>query len=127
MAVGLRWRAEAVPFAGLAPNTNFTPATRAFAAGTTILVAAASLVGIQRPGIYRVFLSSVAGGTFQFQDTSAGILSAQYTLAANQQFPAFTTYNGEPLWQPAAPGLGLQIVIGGTGPIFGDIWIALGG
>ena len=122
MAGGLRFRPETVSFAG--PAAGFTAATKTFAAGTTVLFPVASLIGVQRPGIYRLMLASVAGGTFQFQDTSAGILSALYTLAANGFFILDTPINGDPWWQPAASGLGLQLVT--TGTFVGDIYIALG-
>src|SRR5437879_2395432 len=112
MAGGLRFRPEAPPVAPPAQAT-YTAATKTFTVGPTVLVPAASLVGVQRPGIYRLMLNSVAGGTFQFQDTAGGILSAVYTLAANGYFILDTPINGDPWWQPSAPGLGLQIVITG--------------
>jgi hypothetical protein len=123
MAGGLRFRPESVPVAPPAQGT-YTAATKTYTVGTTTLITAASLVGIQRPGIYRLMLGSVAGGTFQFQDTANGVLSALYTLAANGFFILDTPINGDPWWQPAAPGLGLQIVI--TGTFVGDIYTALG-
>jgi hypothetical protein len=126
MSGGLRFRAEAVPFAG--PATNFTVATKTFAASnTTIIVPTTALTGVQRPGIYRVCLIAAGATTFQFQDTSAGILSAVYNLAAagSQFIIGDGAMNGDPLWQPSGPGLGLQIVVGAAA-IVGDIWTALG-
>ncbi len=123
MAGGLRFRAEATPVAPPAQAT-YTPATKTFTVGTTVLITAASLVGIQRPGIYRLMIGSVAGCTFQFQDTSNVVLSALYTLAANSFFILDTPINGDPWWQPSAPGLGLQMLT--TGTFVGDIYTALG-
>jgi len=113
MAGGLRFRAEATPLA-----------TKSFPVGTTVLVTAASLIGVQRPGIYRLTLIGAATATFQFQDTAATALSAVYPLGA-AQFILDTPINGDPWWQPAAPGLGLQILVAGA-TIVGDIWTALG-
>jgi len=123
MAGGLRFRAEATPVLPPTQGT-YTPATKTYTVGTTVLITAASLIGVQRPGIYRLMLASVAGSTFQFQDTSGGILSALYTLPANGFFILDTPINGDPWWQPSAIGLGLQIVTGAT--VVGDIYTALG-
>ena len=123
MAGGLRFRAESTPVNPPAQGT-YTAATKTYTVGTTVLITAASLIGIQRPGIYRLMLNSVAGGTFQFQDTAGGVLSALYTLAANGFYILDTPINGDPWWQPVAAGLGLQIVI--TGTFTGDIYTALG-
>ncbi len=111
----LRFRQEAVPCA-----------TKSFGTGTTVIVTAASLIGNQRPGIYRVALVAAATATFQFQDTSAGVLSAVYTLAAGVPFIMDTPDNGDPLWIPSDRGLGLQIVVG-TSTVTGDIWTMLTG
>jgi len=123
MSGGLRFRPEALPFAG--PATNFTVATRSFAVGTIVLVPAASLTGVQRPGVYRLALIAAAAATFQFQDTSGGVLSAVYPLPVGGIFIMNTPHGGDPLWQVGTPGLGLQIVVA-TSPIVGDIWTALG-
>ena len=126
MAGGLRFRPEAIPFAG--PATNFTVATRTFAATlTTIIIPTASIVGVQRPGIYRVALIAAAATTFQFQDTANTVISAQYNLpAAGSQFIIGDgAMQGDPLWQPATFGLGIQIVVG-AGAVVGDVWTAIG-
>jgi hypothetical protein len=123
MSGGLRFRAEAIPFAG--PATNFTVATRSFAVGTIVLVPAAGLIGVQRPGIYRIALIAAAAATFVIQDTNGGVLSATYPLPVGGIFIMNTPEGGDPLWQPAGTGLGLQIVVA-TSPIVGDIWTAMG-
>jgi len=115
MSGGLRFRPEAIPVA-----------TKSFPVGTTVLVTAASLIGVQRPGIYRLALSAAAAATFQFQDTANTALSAVYSLPVNGLFIIGDgAINGDPLWIPAAPGLGLQIVVA-TSTVTGDIWTALG-
>jgi hypothetical protein len=123
MAGGLRFRSEAFLVTPPASAT-YTVATKSYLVGTTIIVPVASLVGIQRPGIYRLMLNSVAGATFQFLDTAGGVLSALYTLPANGFFILDTPINGDPWWQPSAPGLGIQITVSAT--IVGDIYAALG-
>jgi hypothetical protein len=114
MSGGLRFRAEAIPLT-----------TKSFPAGTTALIAANTLIGGQRPGIYRVALTAAAAATFQFQDTANTVLSAVYSLPVGGIFIMNTPEGGDPLWQPAVPNLGLQIVVA-TSTITGDIWTALG-
>ena len=114
MAMGLRFRQEAPPVA-----------TKSFPVGTTIFFPTSALVGIQRPCIYRVSLNAAAAATFQFQDTANNVLSAVYSLPVNGLYILETPINGDPLWQPGAPGLGLQLVVA-TSTVVGDIWVGLG-
>jgi hypothetical protein len=126
MAGGLRFRPEATLF-----STFATPQV----AGTRVLVTAAQVIGIQRVGVYRMILVANAASTFAFQDTLGNPISATYSLtAAGSTVTLDTPINGDPWWQtgpnfatPNYPlGVGLQIVIGGTGPVAFDIWVAWG-
>lgn len=113
MSGGLRFRAEA------------TPVIISQAAGTGVIIAASLLVGIQRASIYRAYLAATAASTVQFQDTNNNNISGVFNIAANGFIPFDMGPNGDPLWQAAA-GLGIQIVVGGTGPVTGNIWWAPG-
>lgn len=116
MAGGLRLRSEAILVSSKGTN---------YVVGTQVLVAASAAVGIQRVGIYRCVIEAIAASTIQFQDTSGGALSGIYSLGALGFFILDTPINGDPWWQAAA-GLGVQLVIGGTGPVAADIWYGMG-
>jgi hypothetical protein len=126
MAQSLRFRPESQ-----LTSSAGTP----YAAGTTVLLAANKVLASQRVGVYRMILVANATSTFQFQDTSGNAISAQYSLtSAGSTVTLDTPVNGDPWWQtgpslafPSNPlGVGLQLVIGGTGPVAADVWIALG-
>jgi hypothetical protein len=126
MAGGLRFRTEA---------TLISSYGTALAVGTTILVPTTQIVGFQRIGVYRMVLVANAASTFQFQDTAGNPISALYSLtAAGSTVTLDTPINGDPWWmtgptlaKPTYPlGVGLQLVIGGTGPVAADIWVGWG-
>src|SRR6266853_1994716 len=126
MSGGLRHRPEATLSSSF--GTPFGP-------GTKVLITAAQVQGIQRVGVYRMILVANAASTFAFQDTAGNPISATYSLtAAGSTVTLDTPINGDPWWQtgpnfatPNYPlGVGLQLVIGGTGPVAYDVWTALG-
>src|SRR5215469_1193549 len=112
MAGGLRQKSEAIRVT-----------TTSFPVATTVIVPTTAVVGIQRPGIYRLALSgnSTTAATFAFQDTGANAISAVYNLAINGFFILDVPINGDPWWQVGTAGLGLQIVVTGA-TITGDIY-----
>lgn len=119
MAGGLRFRSEALLVSS--KGVNYT------VGGSPItIVPASSLVGIQRVGVYRVIIVAIAAVTIQFQDTGPNLISAQFPIAANGALTLDTPINGDPWWATTAPGLGLQLVLTGTGPVAADIWYGLG-
>jgi hypothetical protein len=119
MAGGLRFRSEA---------TLVSSKAAPLAIGTTVLIPASQVVGIQRVGVYRCILQAIsAQATFQFQDTTPvtpNVLSATYTLALLGFFILDTPINGDPWWQ-AGPGVGLQILTTG-GTVAADIYAGFG-
>lgn len=124
--MGLRFRSEAQLF-----SSAGTP----FAVGTTVIVAASLITQIKRVCVYRMVMVANAASTFQFQDTNGNAISALYSLtAAGSTVTLDTPINGDPWWStgpsvmfPSNPlGVGLQLVIGGTGPVAADIWYGLG-
>lgn len=114
--MGVRFRSE------LTKST-----TVSFPIGTTIFVPITALVGIQRPGVYRYILSgnSTTAATYQFQDTSGNPLSAVYNLPIAGLHIVDLPINGDPWFQPALAGLGLQLVVAGA-TITGDIFTQMG-
>lgn len=116
MALGLRFRSETVLISS--GNTNY-------AAGTKVLVAAAGVAPTQRVGVYSCVINAIAASTVQFQDTSGGALSAIFSLPVNGFLSLDTQINGDPRWMAGA-GLGVQLVVGGTGPVAADVWIGYG-
>jgi hypothetical protein len=117
MSGGLRFRNEEQLF-----SSKGTP----LVAGTQTIVPAAALVGVQRACIYRYRIQAVAASTYQFQDTGGNLLSTVYSLTLGQIDIERMAINGDYLWQSSAPGLGIQLIVGGTGPINCDIWWAPG-
>jgi hypothetical protein len=117
--MGLRFRAETTLVSS--KGTNYT------VAGSPItIVPATQVVGIQRLGIYKVVIETIAAATIQFQDTGANLISAQFSLGALGFLILDTPINGDPWWQ-CGQGLGLQMLLTGTGPVAADIWIGFGG
>lgn len=117
MSGGLRFRSEAQLF-----SSKGVP----LVVGTQTIVPASALVGVQRALIYRYHIQAVGAATYQFQDTGGNLLSAQYSLPALGIDREIMASNHDPLWASTAPGLGLQIIVGGTGPINCDVWWAAG-
>jgi len=119
MAGGLRFRSEAILVSS--KGANYT------VAGSPItIVPTTQLVGLQRAAIYRVAIEAIGAATVQFQDTGANVISAQFSLAALGFLILDTPINGDPWWQAAAAGLGLQMLLTGTGPVAADIWWGAG-
>lgn len=119
MAGGLRFRSEAVLVSS--KGTNYT------VAGSPITIVPASSVGLlQRVGIYRVVIEAIAATTVQFQDTGSNVLSGQFSLGALGFLILDTPINGDPWWQ-GGQGLGIQLLLTGTGPVAADIWYGMGG
>lgn len=94
-------------------------------ASPNIFVLAATPVGVQRPCIYRVFLTAVAAATIQFQDTAGNNISGIYNLGVLGILDLKQNNNGDPLFA-GVTGRGLQAVVTGTGPLQGDVWVAFG-
>jgi outer membrane usher protein FimD/PapC len=119
MAGGLRFRSECTLVSS--KGTNYT------IGGSPIsIVPTSQLVGIQRVGVFRLIIVAVAATTIQFQDTGGNILSAQYPLGINGALTLDTPINGDPWWATTAAGLGLQLLLTGTGPVAADIWVGFG-
>lgn len=118
MAGGLRLRSESQLVSS--KGTNYTTG-----ASPITIIPASQVVGIQRVGIYKVAIEAIGAATFQFQDTGANLLSAQYSLGPLGFFILDTPINGDPWWQGGV-GLGLQLLLTGTGPVAADIWVAFG-
>lgn len=115
MSGGLRLRNETFLFSSKSSN---------LAVGTTVIVPTTALAqnGVAKVAIYRYRVCAIAAATYQFQDTSNAALSAIYSLAINQVDREIMASNHDYLWVASAAGLGLQIVVGGTGPVALDCW-----
>jgi hypothetical protein len=116
--MGLRFRSECKLVSSL--GTNYT-----IGGSPITIVPASQVVGIQRVGVYRLVIVAVAAATIQFQDTGSNILSAQYPLGVNGAMTLDTPINGDPWWI-GGQGLGLQLLLTGTGPVAADIWVGFG-
>jgi hypothetical protein len=119
MAGGLRFRSEAILVSSKGSNYNV-------GASPITIVPTTQLVGVQRAGIYRVVIEAIGAATIQFQDTGANLISGQFSLGALGFFILDIPINGDPWWQATAAGLGLQLLLTGTGPVAADIWWAAG-
>ena len=124
MAGGLRFRSESTLVSS--KGTNYTVAGSPITIVPASTIAGSPLSGIQRAGIYKVVIEAIAATTIQFQDSGPNILSAQFSLGALGFFILDVPINGDPWWQATQAGLGLQLLLTGTGPVAADIWWAPG-
>jgi hypothetical protein len=124
--MGYRFRPEGQLVSSLAAGF---PATT-----TTVLVAAALVLPIQRVGVFRMVLVARGASTFQFKDTAGNNISALYTLtAAGSTVTLDTPINGDPWWMTGPNftsannpiGVGLSLAVGAA-IVDADIWFAFG-